>query len=109
MLNVTAVSPTANGFISIRPADTPGLPTTSSLNVVTGDILPNAVTVSLPTVGADAGKIEITFDAYGTAGPRTDVLIDVVGYSTNAGLQDLEARRAFSRPIAERNRPRLQR
>ena len=40
----------------------------------------------------DAGKIEITFDAYGTAGPTTDILIDVVGYTTNSGLQDLEAR-----------------
>jgi hypothetical protein len=94
VLNVTAVSPTANGFLSIRPADAPGAPTTSSLNVVLGDILPNAVTVSLPTVGADIGKIEITFDAYGTAGPTVDVLIDVVGYNTNAGLQDLETRLA---------------
>jgi hypothetical protein len=94
VLNVTAVSPTANGFISIRPADAPGLPTTSSLNFNTGDILPNAVSVSLPTVGADAGKIEITFDSYGTAGPTTDILIDVVGYNTHAGLQDLETRLA---------------
>ena len=92
LLNVTAVSPTANGFLSIRPADAPGAPTTSSLNVVSGEILPNGVAVSLPTAGADAGKIEITFDAYGTAGPTTDILIDVVGYTTNTGLQDLEAR-----------------
>jgi hypothetical protein len=92
LLNVTAVSPTANGFLSIRPADAPGAPTTSSLNVVSGEILPNGVAVSLPTAGADAGKIEITFDAYGTAGPTTDVLIDVVGYTINSGLQDLEAR-----------------
>ncbi len=92
VLNVTAVSPTANGFISIRPADAPGVPSTSSLNVVSGEILPNAVTVSLPTAGADAGKIEITFDAYGTAGPTTDILIDVVGYNTREGIATLEAR-----------------
>jgi hypothetical protein len=94
VLNVTAVSPTANGFISIRPADAPGVPSTSSLNVVSGEILPNAVTVSLPTAGADAGKIEITFDAYGTAGPTTDVLIDVVGYNTREGIATLEARQS---------------
>jgi hypothetical protein len=94
VLNVTAVSPTANGFLSIRPADAPGTPTTSSLNVISGDILPNAVTVNLPTAGADVGKIEITFDAYGTPGPTVDVLIDVVGYNTNVGLQELETRLA---------------
>ncbi|MEO8695347.1 MAG: hypothetical protein ABI658_17610 [Acidimicrobiales bacterium] len=92
VLNVTAVSPTANGFVSIRPANAPGAPTTSSLNVVSGVTQPNAVTVSLPTTGADIGKIEIAFDAYGAAGPTTDILIDVVGYSTHAGLQDLDSR-----------------
>ena len=56
VLNVTAVSPTANGFISIRPADAPGTPTTSSLNVVVGDILPNAVTVSLPTAAPTTAR-----------------------------------------------------
>jgi hypothetical protein len=104
VLNVTAVSPTANGFVSIRPADAPGLPTTSSLNVVSGEILPNAVTVSLPTAGADAGKIEIAFDAYGTAGPTTDILIDVVGYNTREGIATLEARQPrISRAIGTTN------
>jgi len=45
----------------------------------------------MPTAGANAGKIDITFDAYGAAGPTTDVLIDVVGYTTNTGLQQLVA------------------
>ena len=45
----------------------------------------------MPTAGANAGKIDITFDAYGVAGPTTDVLIDVVGYTTNTGLQELVA------------------
>lgn len=78
-MNVTVVSPTASGFLSIRPADAAGSPTTSSLNVAAGDIVPNAVTVRLPTAGPDAGSIEIEFDAYGTPG-ATDVLVDVVGY-----------------------------
>ena len=93
-LNVTAVSASADGFISIRPADAVGAPTTSSLNFSAGDIVPNAVEVQLPTVGVDAGKIEITYDAFGTPGPTTDILIDVVGYNTSGGLVDLDTRLA---------------
>ena len=92
ILNVTVVGPSANGFLSVRPADAPGAPTTSSLNFSANVVAPNAVTVQLPTAGADAGKIEITYDAYGTAGPTTDVLIDVVGYTTDAKLVALETR-----------------
>lgn len=91
LLNVTAVAPTANGYISVRPGDATGTPATSSLNVNAGANLPNAVQVALPTAGANAGKIDITYDAYGTAGPNTELLIDVVGYLTNTGLQQLVA------------------
>lgn len=86
LLNVTAVRPSAAGFVSIEPGDATGTPTTSSLNVGAGEITPNAVTVALPTVGADAGTIRITFDAFGNPGPTTDLLIDVVGYLTPAGV-----------------------
>ena len=91
LLNVTPVGATADGFISIRPGDATGAATTSSLNFTTGDILPNAVQVGVPTAGANAGQIDITFDAYGVAGPTTDILIDIVGYTTSAGLQELVA------------------
>jgi hypothetical protein len=93
-LNVTVVNPAADGFISIRPAGTPGAPTTSSLNFVAGQTTPNAVTVSLPTTGGVAGSIEITYDAYGQLGPAADVLIDAVGYNTRAGITDLDSRLA---------------
>lgn len=83
-MNVTVVTPTANGFVSIRPADAIGRPSVSSLNFTAGDIVPNAVTVQVPTSGTDQGRIEITYDAYGTTGPTTDILIDVVGYYTTA-------------------------
>ena len=83
LLNVTAVAPTANGFVSIRPGDATGTPSTSSLNVSAGQIVPNAVLVALPTSGADAGKIEITYDAFDQAGPTTDILIDVVGHTSS--------------------------
>ncbi len=91
LLNVTAVVPSADGFVSIRPGDASGAPSTSSLNFVAGSTVPNAVQVSLPTAGANAGQIDITYDAYGAAGPRTDVLVDVVGYTTNVGIQSLVA------------------
>jgi hypothetical protein len=81
LLNVTVVLPTAAGFVSIRPAGTPGPPETSNLNFEAGDITPNAVFVALPTDGPDTGKIEITYDAFGTPGPSTDILGDVVGYT----------------------------
>ncbi len=76
VLNVTAVLPTADGFISVRPDGAPGAPTTSSLNFRAGDVVPNAVTVVLPASGA----IEITYDAFGAAGPTVEVLADVTGY-----------------------------
>lgn len=89
LMNVTAVSPTADGFVSIRPGNATGTPSTSSLNVEGGSIVPNSVQVALPTSGGNAGKIEITFDAYGIPGHTTDLLIDIVGYTTSSGLQEL--------------------
>lgn len=93
LLNVTPVNPTAAGFISIRPGDATGTATTSSLNFTTGieGIVPNAVQVAMPTTGTSAGRIDITYDAYGQSGPTTDILIDVVGHMTNTGLQELVA------------------
>jgi hypothetical protein len=93
LLNVTPVNMTANGFISIRPGDATGTATTSSLNFTTGvaGVVPNAVQVAMPTAGANEGEIDITYDAYGQAGQTTDILIDVVGYMTSTGLQELVA------------------
>ncbi len=84
ILNVTVVGPTASGFLSVRPADAPGAPAASNLNFLSGQLVPNAVTVQLPTSGPDAGRIEITYDAYGVSGPTADVLVDVVGYTVGA-------------------------
>ncbi len=81
LLNVTAVAPQANGFISIRPGDAAGLPSTSSLNFTAGQIVPNSVQVALPTTGTNAGQIDITYDAFGLPEPVTDIRIDVVGYT----------------------------
>jgi hypothetical protein len=83
-LNVTVVGATADGFVSVRPSGTPGPAETSNLNFSAGDIVPNAVTVALPTSGALAGSIELTYDAYGLVGPTADILGDVVGYFVEA-------------------------
>jgi hypothetical protein len=80
LLNVTSVRSTANGFVSIRPGDATGAPSTSSLNFLAGQTVPNSVQVGLPTSGANAGMIDITYDALGIPGPTTELLVDVVGY-----------------------------
>jgi hypothetical protein len=91
VLNVTVALPTAAGFVSVRPGDATGPPATSSLNFEAGVVQPNAVTVELPTSGPNAGMIDITYDAYGSVGPITDVFVDVVGFTTNTGIQSLVA------------------
>jgi hypothetical protein len=48
LLNVTVVGPTADGFLSVRPGDATGAPSTSSLNFTAGDIVPNSVQVGFP-------------------------------------------------------------
>jgi hypothetical protein len=87
IMNVTAVSPTSVGFLSIRPGDATGVPATSSLNFVPGDVVPNAVTVAIPTTGTNAGRIDIHYG--GESGNTMHVIIDIVGYTTNTGLIDL--------------------
>ena len=89
LLNVTAVLPEANGFISVRPGDATGAPTTSSLNFLAGEIVPNSVQVALPATGT----IDITYDAFGVAGPTTDILVDVVGYlqAASPGITDIQS------------------
>jgi hypothetical protein len=85
LLNVTVVSASADGFLSVRPGDATGAPSTSSLNFEAGDIVPNAVQVGMPTSGANAGQIDIAYNAFGQLGPTTDVLVDVVGYMVAGG------------------------
>jgi len=103
LLNVTVVGASANGFVSIRPGDATGAPSTSSLNFNAGDIIPNAVLVALPTSGPNAGQIDITYDAFGASGPSTDLLVDVVGYSSSAKLDALEAALATKANSADVN------
>jgi len=71
--NLTAVDPTGRGFVSIRPGDAGGVPSTSSLNVTAGLTVANSVTVQLD----DEGRVDLF---YHRAGATTHLLLDIVGY-----------------------------
>jgi hypothetical protein len=74
VLNVTAVSPTAGGFLTVYPTGAPR-PTISNVNFAAGAVVPNMATVVLGT----GGQLSV----YNPAG-STHVLFDVVGYYADA-------------------------
>jgi hypothetical protein len=80
VLNVTAVTPTAGGYVSLRPGDATGAPTVSTLNVTAGGTFPNGATITIPTTGAHAGEIQVWYEAEGTTVGSTELLIDIAGY-----------------------------
>jgi len=80
VLNVTAVNPTAGGYVSLRPGDATGSPTVSTLNVTAGGTFPNGATITIPTTGAYAGQIQVWYEAEGTTVGSTELLIDIAGY-----------------------------
>lgn len=73
-VNVTVVEPDGPGFVTVYPCDAAEIPFTSNLNFVTGDIVPNLVFSKLAGDG--------TLCLYTTT--RTDLLVDVAGYFTQA-------------------------
>ena len=77
LFNVTDVTPTHDGFLSLRAKDAAGEPTTSTVNFTPGSIEPNAATVDLKD-----GQIQIWVETSSDAG-SADVLIDVVGYTVD--------------------------
>ena len=87
VVNVTAVNPSVDGFVSLRPGNASGEPDVSTLNVTAGGIFPNGATITLPTSGGSAGQVQIWFEGNGRGG-RTDLLIDVVGYYTDHNHDD---------------------
>lgn len=76
IVNVTAVNPSADGFLSLRPKGAAGSPSTSTVNFGPGGVEPNSATVDL---SADGG-IQIWAFLLGGA-TSVDVLVDVVGYT----------------------------
>ncbi len=84
LVNVTVVTPTDIGFLTLRAGGAAGAPTTSTVNFAApGGVEPNAATVDL---SAD-GKVQVwVFMPSATA--RADVLIDVVGYTIDHNHDD---------------------
>jgi alpha-tubulin suppressor-like RCC1 family protein len=74
MLNVTAVRPDRQGFLTVFPC-TPEVPLASNVNYFAGDISPNSVLAKL----SDDGKVCIY--SYGT----THAIVDVTGYVPSGG------------------------
>lgn len=74
VLNVTVDQPTYGGYLTVWPHGS-SKPTTSNLNFVANQTVPNLVTVGVGTGGQ--------VDFYNRLG-RTDVIADVVGYYSDA-------------------------
>lgn len=79
VLNVTAINPTVDGFLSVNPGGQTGVPTVSNLNFVAGQTVANLVTVPLSASGAVS-----IFNHDG----NTDVAVDVFGYYTPTPATD---------------------
>jgi hypothetical protein len=71
VLNVTAVSPTSGGYLTVWPDLITPRPVTSDLNFAAGQTVPNLVIVQVGT----NGKVDV-YNAFGS----TNVLIDVMGW-----------------------------
>lgn len=86
VLNVTVVNSTADGYVSVRPADAVDTPKTSNINFEAGKTVANSITVNLPTSGTDAGTFEVWFDSMGVVGATADILVDITGYYSASAL-----------------------
>jgi len=75
VLNITAVAPAANGYLTVFPCDA-AQPNTSSLNYAATITRANQVIVKVPTTGVDAGKVCIL------TSQQTNLLTDVMGQVT---------------------------
>lgn len=75
VLNVTAVSPSAAGYLTVFPCGAGSPPTASNLNFAAGDVIPNLV---IAKVGA-GGKVCFFSSA------TTDLLVDISGQFLAAG------------------------
>jgi Tol biopolymer transport system component len=74
-LNITAISPSANSFITAYPSGT-SRPTTSNLNLSAGQTIPNMAIVTLGANGA--------IDLFNSAG-TTQLAVDVMGWFATGG------------------------
>ena len=82
VVNITAVSPTAEGFITAFPSGE-RVPNASNLNFRAGETRPNFAVVSLSNSGAIDVQSVLPYDNDGTV----DLIVDVFGYYSNEGGQ----------------------
>ena len=73
-LNVTVTGPTGDGFLTMWPAGQPK-PTVSNLNFVSGETVPNLVTIGV----GSGGNVSLAPFLYQLSG-EVDVIVDVVGW-----------------------------
>lgn len=86
---LSAVSPSVGGYLSIYPAGS-ATPGTSNVDFAAGQDVGNLVTVGLGTDPSDGSLAVTVFNGpAATSGPNTDVTLDLYGYyappSANAG------------------------
>ncbi|MBG6138973.1 choice-of-anchor D domain-containing protein [Longispora fulva] len=87
-LNVTAVAPTSNTFLTVWPSTYPEVdrPGVSNLNPTAGQVVANAVVTGVGFKIGYGG--DLMFNVYNLAG-RTDLVVDAVGayYSSTTGYR----------------------
>jgi hypothetical protein len=81
-MNVTAIAPTAAGYLGVYPDDVCVFPFTSNVNFVAGETIPNSV-VSRVSLPSGCGHGEGAIDIYNPFG-FTHVAVDVSGYFTGS-------------------------
>jgi hypothetical protein len=79
ILNVTAVTPTGSGFLTVFPTGS-ALPNASNLNFTPGQVVPNLVVAKLGT----GGKVSIKNSSPGS----THMVADVAGYFVDGAATD---------------------
>lgn len=83
LVNVTVVTPTDLGFLSLRPGGSTGKPSTSTVNFIAGTVEPNGATVDLGL----GGRVQIYVKTASPSG-SAHVLLDIVGYTIDHGHDD---------------------
>ena len=78
VMNITAVTPSTGGFLSVFPDDLCTLPIVSNLNFSAGQTIPNMVIGRLSQM-KDCAVIPGGIDIYNAVG-QTHVIVDVAGY-----------------------------
>ena len=70
VLNVTAVGPSGNGYVTVFPCGAAQVPNASNLNFTAGDVIPNSVLAKVGASGMVCFFTSVT----------TNLLVDVSGY-----------------------------